>query len=105
MTPWHCSVAVTTQGEFRTTHAQAVRGHYNLIEQDGRPYYFRQKSEIFDDWAGKADIQFFYPRGVRVIAKPVKEGEQLPKLEAKDNARLVELGKGFSPVICTGFAA
>ena len=55
------------------------------------------------DWEG-VDFEFFYPRGIKVIAKPVEEGESPIKLGPAEYKRLVTIGKGFSPVITSGFA-
>lgn len=31
MTPWHCCIAVTHKGEFKTAHAVSLREEYDLI--------------------------------------------------------------------------
>lgn len=102
MTPWHCSIAAVATGEFRTVHAVSVRPHYDVVSKNGRPYYFRDRSQMWD-WEG-VDFEFFYPRGIKVIAKPVAEGESPIKLGPAEYKRLVTIGKGFSPVITSGFA-
>jgi len=102
MTPWHCSLTVTSKGEFRTAHASEVRGSYDLIEQHGRPYYFRDRSDVWK-WDIPVEFEFFYPRGVYV--RPVlAEGETTPVLGPKELVKLKQLGKGFSTVIPVGFA-
>ena len=103
MTPWHCSIGVTASGKFITDHASNLRQNYDLVYRNGRPYHFRDRSEIWN-WEG-VDFEFFFPRGVRVIAKPVAEGEKQPKLGPADYKRLMTLGKSFSSVITSGFAA
>ncbi|TVY73421.1 Spore wall maturation protein DIT1 [Lachnellula suecica] len=51
MTPWHCCIAVTAKGEFRTAHKTALVDTHDLVEHEGRPSYFRDRSspaEILD---------------------------------------------------------
>ncbi|KAK1237340.1 hypothetical protein MKX08_002965 [Trichoderma sp. CBMAI-0020] len=102
MTPWHCCIAVTAKGQFRTAHAIELRETHDVIEQNGRPYYYRDRSDVWK-WNVPVEFEFFYPRGIYVRAKTA-EGEAAPKLGPNELAKIKELGKGFSPVIPTGFA-
>lgn len=102
MTPWHCCIAVTAKGEFRTAHKTSLVDSYDLIEQNGRSFYFRDRSEVWN-WEG-VEFEFSYPKTILVRAKVV-EGQEAPKLGKKEMEKLKELGKGFSPVIITGFSA
>ena len=101
MTPWHCSVAVTARGEFKTEHAMIVREDHDLIYQNGRPYYFRDRDDVWK-WDG-VEFEFFAPRGVRVIAKPVAEGQGKPRLGEAELKKLSKLEKAFSSVVTFGF--
>ncbi|KAJ5664905.1 Pyoverdine biosynthesis [Penicillium maclennaniae] len=49
-TPWHASVAVGVDGSYRTVHAEDVRYTHDLIYKNGQPFYFREKSDLFN-WA------------------------------------------------------
>ena len=103
MTPWHCSIGVSASGRFITDHASNLRQNHDLVYKNGQPYCFRDRSEIWN-WEG-VDFEFFFPRGVKVIAKPVTEGQKQPKLGPADYKRLMTLGKGFSSVITSGFSS
>jgi hypothetical protein len=101
MTPWHCCIAVTSKGQFRTAHAVELRNSYDLIEQGGRPYYFRDRSDVWK-WEVPVEFEFFYPKGVYVKAKPAT-GEAAPKIGPSEMSKLKELSRGFSAVIAVGF--
>ena len=103
MTPWHCSVAVTSKGQFCTAHASQVRERFDLIEQDGRPYYFRDRSDVWN-WDVPVTFEFFYPKGVFVRAKATAD-DQLPKIGPKELEKVKQLGKFFSTVITLGFSS
>ncbi|KIM96666.1 hypothetical protein OIDMADRAFT_44293 [Oidiodendron maius Zn] len=101
MTPWHCCIAVTAKGEFRTAHKSSLIDSHDVVEQKGRPYFFRDRSEVWN-WDG-VEFEFAYPKTVIVRAKVV-EGQEPPKLGKEEMNKLKELGKGFSPVITVGFS-
>lgn len=43
--PWHCALAVDSDGQFETIHRKdAIAAGYELIEKDGRPYFFVQNN-------------------------------------------------------------
>lgn len=96
MTPWHCCIAVTSRGEFRTAHATDLRDEYDLVERNGQPWCFRDRSKVWR-WEG-VEFDFFYPRGV--VVRAVREGMMLGKEEGR---RLRTLEKGFRTVIVKGF--
>lgn len=102
MTPWHCCIAVTHKGEFKTAHAVSLREEYDLISHKGQPYYFRDRDEVWN-WNFPVEFGFFYPRGVYVKAVS-SEGEGLPRLGAKEMEKVKKLRKGFQTVIVLGFA-
>lgn len=101
MTPWHCSVAVTCNGDFKTEHAHSVRPHYDLMYKDGQPWCFRDRSEAWD-WPG-VEFEFFYPRGVRVVARETDKNGERMKLGKEEMKRLERFGRGFKTVIPIGF--
>ncbi|KAL7958005.1 Pyoverdine/dityrosine biosynthesis domain-containing protein [Trichoderma compactum] len=102
MTPWHCSVAVTSEGQFHTALAADLRGSFHVIEQDGRPYYFRDRSDVWK-WDVPVEFEVFYPKGLYIRAKAI-EGEAAPKIGPNELAKIEQLRKGFSPVSPVGFA-
>ncbi|KAK4061987.1 uncharacterized protein Triagg1_10150 [Trichoderma aggressivum f. europaeum] len=102
MTPWHCSVAVTSEGQFRTALAIDLRESFDVIEQDGRPYYFRDRSDVWK-WDVPVEFEVFYPKGLYIRAKAT-EGEAAPRIGPNELAKIEQLRTGFSPVIPMGFA-
>ena len=68
MSPWHCSVAVTTAGEFITAHQSAHRQKYDLIQKDNQPYFFRENSPLFD-WDTRVDFEHLYGQNLIVRAQ------------------------------------
>ncbi|KAJ5503166.1 hypothetical protein N7463_006040 [Penicillium fimorum] len=73
MSPWHCSVAVTTSGEFITAHQSAHRQKFDLITKNGQPYFFRESSSLFD-WDGKVDFEHRYEQDLVIRAQ--KQNDQ-----------------------------
>jgi hypothetical protein len=67
MTPWHCAVAVDARGRFSTAHAADLRDNYELVRSrdDGRPYFFREKTPLFD-WDADVEFEHLYGGGVVV---------------------------------------
>lgn len=68
MSPWHCSVAVTTAGEFITAHQSAHRQKFDLIKKDGQPYLFRESSPLFD-WDARVNFEHHYGQNLVIIAQ------------------------------------
>ncbi|KAK8072252.1 hypothetical protein PG996_005600 [Apiospora saccharicola] len=48
--PWHSSVALAVDGSYRTVHKRDVAGTHQLVcdGRHGRPYYYREKSPLWD---------------------------------------------------------
>ncbi|KAI4154545.1 MAG: hypothetical protein LQ341_000328 [Variospora aurantia] len=103
MTPWHSSVAVGLDGSFRTVHAEDVRDTHDLIYRNGRPYHFREKSELYDFGETKVEFEHLYPCGL-VIRPVVESGERPPSFHALDSKKLRKLTEHQSPVVLRGFA-
>lgn len=47
-------------------HAKDVRETHNLVHQEGRPYFYREKSGLWDWEADDVVFRPLYPRGVLV---------------------------------------
>ncbi|CAI7580850.1 unnamed protein product [Penicillium viridicatum] len=73
MSPWHCSVAVTTAGEFITAHQSVHRQKFDLIKKDGQPYFFRENSPLFD-WDTRVDFEHHY--GQNLVIRAQKQTDQ-----------------------------
>ncbi|KAJ5207114.1 hypothetical protein N7491_002254 [Penicillium cf. griseofulvum] len=67
MSPWHCSVAVTTTGEFITAHQSTHRRKYDLITKNGQPYFFRESSPLFN-WDTRVEFEHHYGRNLVIRA-------------------------------------
>lgn len=102
-TPWHCSIAVGIDGSYSTVHSRAVRDTHNLIHRHGRPYFYREQSELYD-WAEAAGAEFehLYPKGVRVFPRADAKGPQ--ELSDANLEKLGRLAAMQSPVNVQGFS-
>ena len=98
MTPWHSSIAVAKDGTFRTVHAEEVRDTHELVHQNGRPYFFREKADFYNLGAA-VEIEPMYPCGV--IIRPAAGTR--PSFRALDSKALRELTNTQSPVVLRGF--
>ncbi|KAL4745600.1 hypothetical protein BDW72DRAFT_208062 [Aspergillus terricola var. indicus] len=103
-TPWHSCIAVGADGSYRATHADQVRDTHDLIFKDGRPYCFRERSELFDWSANGLEVtsEYLYPCGV--IIRPVLTGDQdPPSIRRLPMSKVRKLSANMSPVIMRGF--
>lgn len=73
MSPWHCSIAVTTTGEFITAHQSTHRQKFDLIKKDSQPYFFRERSPLFD-WDTSVDFEHHY--GQKLVIRVQKQIDQ-----------------------------
>ncbi|GKT61457.1 pyoverdine/dityrosine biosynthesis protein [Colletotrichum tofieldiae] len=98
-TPWHSSIAVSLDGGYRSLHAKDVRDTHDLVMRDGRPWCFREKSELFD-LGEDVEIEHLYPTGIEV--RPREDQEEDVKLDEATRQKLVKLAK-LQPVRIVGF--
>ncbi|KAK8876996.1 pyoverdine/dityrosine biosynthesis protein [Apiospora arundinis] len=89
--PWHSVVAVSAKGNYRTVHAEEVRETHTLVrDKNGSPYYYREKSPLWDDeacWGQEDEVVFepTYPHDLHIYPRePSSEmalsDEQIAKL-------------------------
>jgi Pyoverdine/dityrosine biosynthesis protein len=98
--PWHASVLVLSNGDIKTGDAKDFRDHFEIVNKNGRPYYFRERSALYD-WSVPVEIQHSYKE---VLIKNPGEGEQPLQLEDRLKlARCIVLHKGQT-VHVEGFA-
>ncbi|TDZ17109.1 Spore wall maturation protein DIT1 [Colletotrichum orbiculare MAFF 240422] len=97
-TPWHSCIAVSVDGGYRSLHARDVRDTHDLVVRDGRPWCFRERSELFELGEG-VEVEHLYPRGVEV--RPKMAGERV-SLGAEAKEKLAKLAK-LQPVRAVGF--
>ncbi|KAL9041621.1 MAG: hypothetical protein Q9180_001158 [Flavoplaca navasiana] len=101
MTPWHSALVRAVDGSITMCHAQAVcTTKHELIFKHGRPWYFRERSNLFD-WPGM-DVEFehLYPDGIKVTLKDESSEESV---HGEYVQKLVELGECCSPVVLRNF--
>ena len=92
-TPWHCAIAVGVGGAYKTVHAQDLQSSHNLIYRDGRPYFFREKSPLYDWEEDVVEFEHLYPQGLVARAKVGVVGGEKPVLKQKNLGRLRSLAK------------
>jgi hypothetical protein len=97
--PWHCSIAVGLDGTYRTVHSKDVRESHNLILQHGRPYFFREKSDLWDWGTDEVAFRPLYLRGVVVAPTRGFSGRSLTEGEVDKLNQLAQL----QPVRADGF--
>ncbi|MCJ1467851.1 hypothetical protein MMC07_006476 [Pseudocyphellaria aurata] len=102
MTPWHSSVAVGIDGSFKTVHAEDVRDTHDLVFRNGKPYCFREKSNLYDFGKTKVEFEHLYPCGL--IIRPSGESSRQPSLRDVDMQKVRHLAELQSPVVLRGFA-
>ncbi|OAA69645.1 Pyoverdine biosynthesis [Cordyceps fumosorosea ARSEF 2679] len=104
-TPWHCSVAYMLDGTIQTGMRSELEqdDKLELVHENGRPSYFREKSDLFS-WGedkGGIDCAPIYPSGWMITAKKGKKALSMRDVDAKKVRALAEHN---SPVIIRGFA-
>ncbi|KAI1749747.1 Pyoverdine/dityrosine biosynthesis protein-domain-containing protein [Xylaria castorea] len=102
--PWHSSVALSVKGSYSTVHAKDVQESHELVTRNGRGYYFREKSPLWD-----TDDEIAYeprypnqlvvkPSRAELLGKKVLTAKQLEKLE------MLRAIHAAGPVTTMGFA-
>ncbi|KAL7917819.1 Clavaminate synthase-like protein [Trichoderma austrokoningii] len=102
-TPWHCAVAVRQDGTITSGLAQTFWDDpsWELVYEDGRPSYFREKSDLYTWSSGAITVNPLYPCGV--IIQPA-EGLNKLSMQDIDAQKVRALSEINSPVILRGFS-
>ncbi|KAI9372304.1 Clavaminate synthase-like protein [Aspergillus egyptiacus] len=105
-TPWHSCVVVGLDGSYRTTHVDQVRDTHELVYKAGRPYCYRERSELWDWTSDGLTVQFehLYPCGLIIRPSATDDHPMQPSIQHIPMRKLRELAHTFSPIICRGFA-
>ncbi|KAJ5146472.1 Pyoverdine biosynthesis [Penicillium bovifimosum] len=105
-TPWHSSVAVGLDGSYRTVHAEDVRDTHDLIYKNGQPYYFRERSPLFDWTEDGLSVKFehLYPCGLIIRPADIDNVNPPPSIRSIPMQKVRQLSNGLSPIILRGFA-
>lgn len=84
--PWHASVAVLSNGEIRTGNSQDFRGLYEVVTKNGQPYYFRERSPMYE-WA--AEVEFVHDYNGLIVRNPSHRAQILCRDDRLKLARLI----------------
>lgn len=104
-TPWHSSIAVGADGIFRTVHAEDVRETHDLVYKNGQPYFFREKSKLFD-WVEdglRVKFEHLYPCGLVIRPSDIDDSRPPPSIRDLPMHKVRQLCNGLSPVVLRGF--
>jgi hypothetical protein len=101
MTPWHASVVVGVDGSFRLAHADEVKDTHDLVYRNGRPYHWRERSELYDFGELKVEFEHLYPCGL--IIRPAPGATTSPSFREVDVQKIRKLAQMQSPVVLRGF--
>ncbi|RFU81260.1 pyoverdine biosynthesis [Trichoderma arundinaceum] len=103
-TPWHCTVAYKLDGTTSTGMRSDFENDnsYELVYENGRPSYFREKSPLFSWGAEKGGVvcEPLYPSGW--LVKPSR-GPWSMSMDDVDAQKVRALSEINSPVILRGF--
>lgn len=101
-TPWHSVVVAELDGSYRSVQRHTVDlDKYELVRHNGRPYFYRAKSELFD-WSAdgcSATFEHLYPTGL--IVRPASGS---PSMTTIPMEKVRALANTFSPVVLRGFS-
>ncbi|KAI1128731.1 Clavaminate synthase-like protein [Nemania abortiva] len=102
MTPWHGAVVRGADGSITMSHAILVPAMtHDIIYVDGRPSYFRERSEVFSWPSMNVTFEYLYPCGIMI--KPANSSSEYP-LSMVDMQKIRTLAMTCSPVVLRGFA-
>ncbi|KAH8657508.1 Pyoverdine/dityrosine biosynthesis protein-domain-containing protein [Tricladium varicosporioides] len=98
-TPWHSAISLSLDGAFRTGPAAQLHSTHDLIYRYGRPYYFREKSELFN-WDIDVEFEPLYPSGL--LIHPSAETSPISAMHLPMQ-KVRSLSITMSPIILRGF--
>lgn len=104
--PWHSSLAVGVDGAYSTVHACDVRETHDLVLRDGRGYYFREKSELWD-FEGDEEVVIEPRFPNRMLVRPARaelEGVKMLSAAQLDKLTAFRAAHTAGPVEAVGFA-
>lgn len=104
MTPWHGAVVRKVDGTITMMHAHKVMAmSHEVIYQNGRPMYFREKSDLFS-WNEKPlEFEYLYPTGILVRPRESRTTSTKNALCTVDMQKVRKLSELCSPVVLRGF--
>ncbi|PHH65699.1 hypothetical protein CDD81_1785 [Ophiocordyceps australis] len=100
-TPWHSALVRAVDGTITMSHAAEVSNlTHELIFENGRPSYFRERSDLFN-WPGlDVSFKYLYPTGILISARSPDQSYSFRDVPMQKIRRLATL---CSPVVLRGF--
>lgn len=95
-TPWHSVCALSVSGDYYMGHAKDLKDTHNLVHHNGRPYYYREKSELWD-W--ECDDVAFEPRYPNELHIYPLHGDGDRTLSETEMGKIRGLSKVFEGVL------
>ncbi|KAH8155962.1 hypothetical protein CIB48_g12285 [Xylaria polymorpha] len=101
-TPWHGALVRGLNGSICIAHAATVSAltHDLIYDANGRPSYFRERSDAFNWPNMNVTFEYLYPCGI--VVKPTP-GNKYP-LSMLDMQKVRKLAIGCSPIILRDFS-
>jgi hypothetical protein len=84
--PWHASVVVLSNGEIKTGNSQDFRKLYEIITKNGQPYYFRERSPMYE-WV--AEVEFGHDYDGLIVRNPSPKAQTIGRDDRLKLARLI----------------
>ncbi|CAI7658505.1 unnamed protein product [Penicillium glandicola] len=84
--PWHASVVVLSNGEIKTGKSREFRELYEVVMRHGRPYYFRERSPIYE-W--EAEVEFQHEYDGLLVKSSCQKAQTLGRDDRLKLARLI----------------
>jgi len=101
--PWHSSLAVGMDGKYSTVHSCDVRETHDLVDRDGRGYYFREKSELWDFEDSEVVLEPRFPNRM-IVRAAVGEGVKMMSAAQLEKLAALRAAHTAGPVEVVGFA-
>lgn len=103
--PWHSSLAVAADGSYSTVHSSDVRDTHDLVLRDGRGYYFREKSDLWDFGDDNVVLEPRYPNRMLVLpARADLDGAKMLSAAQLQKLAALRAAHTAGPVEVVGFA-
>ncbi|KAI8248040.1 Amidase 1 [Colletotrichum sp. SAR 10_77] len=102
LTPWHSTLLVTADGEFRTELSKDIQDKqkYDIIKHDGQPYFVREKHSDYD-WPSYVTIHHKY--GGLIVLENTSEAESDKLLTHELELKLASLALRPGGIEVRGF--
>ncbi|KAL8640383.1 MAG: hypothetical protein Q9226_008755 [Calogaya cf. arnoldii] len=101
-TPWHAALVRAVDGSITMSHSGSVPAltHELIFDREGRPSYFRERSDLFN-WPGM-DVEFNYLYPTGIVITPRDPGTKY-SFHHVHMQKVRALSEACSPVILRGF--